>query len=326
MFRLFALLLFFFSNLFACQGGYTACIAKINDSKTIQNQTLSIPISQTQRLVYTLEKPAGKVLKYDPFLSLYLVEDESPFAYPFNVNMRLQLGTAIVNTKEAKEGKFLHKQVGLNKLATYSQKLDSLALITSSCCSLEGIATKRGVIQKDYIEHFLTTKAPFYSDLGVRVEDEGNNVVVTASNPYLKHNPLKQNDIIVSLDSKRVKNAASFMKKILFSKIGSKHTIKIKRANHYKTYTLTTTQRHGGGDISDTFLEFRGIYFNKTLHIVKLSEYFKEYGLLVGDKLIAVNKQSVSNEKELQKYIENFQDFSSLLFERNSFQFFVNIK
>ena len=38
------------------------------------------------------------------------------------------------------------------------------------------------------------------------------------------------------------------------------------------------------------------------------------------------NSFEVKTQKELRKHIEGFKDFSSLLFERRNFQFFVNIK
>ena len=326
MIRLFVVLNLLLLNLFACKGGYSSCIKKINDSKTIQNQTLSIPVKNSKRLIYSREKPNAKILKYDPFLSLYLVEDRTKFAYDFDINMRLQLGYAIVDTKKSVEGKILKNQVGLNQLATFSDKSSTPALLTSSCCSLEGIVTKRGIIQKEYIKRFLSSASAEYSDIGIRVVNNKGSVVVSASNPYLENNPFKKGDYIVSLDGKKVKAASVFMRTILFSKVGSKHTLKIKRGSKIITCKVKTKKRYGGGDISDTFLEFKGIYFDDKLNIVKLSQKFKDYGLLVGDRLIQVNGTFVKTPNELLRYIEDFKIFSSLLFERKNFQFFVNIK
>jgi hypothetical protein len=326
VFRLFTLLTLLFLNSFACQGGYNSCIAKIKDSHTIQNNSLYIPVKNHKLLVYSQTKPNAKILKYDPFLSLYLIEDRKKFPYPFDINMRLQLGTAVVNNKKAKEGKILHNQVGLNQLATYNAHLKTPALITSSCCSLEGIATSRGVIQKEYIKRFLSKSPAEYSDIGIRVINDVGLVVVSASNPYISTNPFKKGDCIVMFDRRKVTNASLFMQKVLFSKIGSKHKVKVKRNAKFITLDVTSFKRYGGGSVSDTFLEQKGIYFDETLHIVKLSQHFKSYGMLLGDQLLQVNGMKVKNKNELLHYIEDFKDFSSLLFERNKFQFFVNIK
>jgi S1-C subfamily serine protease len=240
--------------------------------------------------------------------------------------MRLQLGTSIVNNKISKEGKFLKKQVGLNQLAIYSAHIDVPAVITSSCCSLEGIVTPKGVIDKEYIQRFLSNKDPFYADIGVRVRDKGGCVEVIASNPYIKENKLKNGDCILRYDSKKISSASLFMRKVLFSKIGSTHTIKVKRGKEILDFKSKLYKRYGGGAISDTFLEQKGIYFNKNLQIVSLSKFFINYGLHIGDKLVQVNGVDVKNQNDLRKYVENFKNFSSLLFEREDFQFFVNIK
>lgn len=186
MLRLFILTSFLLLNLYACEGGYFSCIAKIKDSQTIEDNTLYIPVKNDKLLVYSQYKPKAKILKYDPF----------------SLNMRLQLGSAIVNDKVSKEGKILKNQIGLNSLGVYSTRFVKAALITSSCCSLEGIYTTRGVIQKEFIA----------------------------------------------------------------------------------------------------------------------------YGLLKGDQPLQVNSVEVKNQNELLQYIENFKDFSSLLFSRRNFHFFVDIK
>ena len=326
IFRLLILNLLFI-NLYACKDGYFSCVAKVKDSKSIQNDSLSIPIPNNKRLVYSKKIPNAKVYKHDPFLNLYIIEDKKHFKYPFDINMRLQLGTAAVNGKTFTEGKVLHSQVGLNNLGVYSAKMKAPAIITSSCCSLEGILTSEGFIDKYYLKNFIENKSAEYGDIGIRVADQRKCIKIIASNPYLKNNPLKRGDCVISFDGKKVFSSAALMKKILFSKVGSKHTIQIKRDGKLYTFKdIESLKRTGGGEISDTFLEFRGIYFNKKLYVVKLNKHFKEYGLKLGDRLIQVNGVRVKNQDELREYVENFKDFSSLLFERNNFQFFVNIK
>ena len=255
MLRLFVLFNLLLLNLYACQGGYASCIKKIKDSHTIQKNSLYIPVKNHKLLVYSKHKPKSKILKYDPFLSLYLIEDRKKFAYPFDINMRLQLGSAMVTNRVSKEGKILKNQVGLNSLAVFSEKLITPSLLTSSCCSLEGVVTSKGIIQKEYIQRFLSSAPSSYADIGIRAHNEKGYVIVTASNPYLKNNPFKKDDCIVEFDGKKVKAASVFMRSVLFSKIGSKHSIKIKRAQKFMTLNVISSKRYGGGDLSDTFLE-----------------------------------------------------------------------
>jgi len=313
-------------DIYACQYGYFSCIAKIKDSETIQNSALYIPVKNNKLLVYSTYKPKAKILKYDPFLSFYLIEDKKKFKYPFSVNMWLELGSAIVNNKVFKEGKILKNQIGLNSLAVYSTSFSKPALITSSCCSLEGIYTPCGVIQKEYIKRFLSKSPAIYSDIGIRVKNEACFVIVSASNPYLEKNPLKKDDCVLEFDGKKVSAASVFIRRVLFSKIGSKHTVKVKCGSEYMTFKVVSSLRYGGGMISDNFLEHKGIYFDETLHIVELSQAFIDYGLVLSDQLLQVNGVKVKNQNELLSYIENFREFSSLLFLRRNFQFFVDIK
>ena len=315
-----------FINLYACKGGYASCVAKVKDSHAIQNSSLFIPISKTTRLVYTQNRPHAKILKQDPFLSLYLIEDKHPFSYPFDINMRLQLGTAMVTDKVAKEGRFVRNQIGLNTLAKYSEPLIYPALLTSSCCSLEGIVTQRGIIQKEYLNHFVRSKGSEYGDIGIRVKNEKGFVIVSASDPFMQSNPFKNGDCIVAFDGKKIEAASVLMRKILFSKVGTKHSVKVKRGKKFITYKVTADKRFGGGALSDTFLEREGIFFDKQLRLQKIASVFAKYGLKIGDKLIQINGVRVKNQKELRAYLQTYKDYSSLLFERNGFQFFVNIR
>ena len=77
-------------------------------------------------------------------------------------------------------------------------------------------------------------------------------------NPFIKANPFKKGDAIVGFNGKKVHNSATFMRKILFSKVGSSHRIKVKRGSKYLNFKVKTKKRYGGGYLSDTFLEQKG--------------------------------------------------------------------
>ncbi|WP_324171458.1 DUF7488 domain-containing protein [Sulfurimonas sp.] len=326
MFRLFLALNFLFFNLYACKGGYDSCKLKISHSNAVKKYSLQVPILKNQKLIFSLHQPNAKIIKHDPFLSLYLVKDRKKFKYPFKMNNHLTLGIAAVDKRKAIEGRITNRQVGLNNFAKFSEKTTSPALLLNSCCAFEGLVTSRGIIQKDYIQRFLKNKSSIYGDIGIRVKNEKKLVLIKRVNPFVKDNPFKKNDYIVMLDGKKVKNASVFMKKILFSKVGSYHKVKIKRGLKYLTFNVKTKKRYGGGYISDTFLEEKGIYFSNNLSIMRIDNEFKGYGLKIGDKLLQVNGKKINNVYEIRKYISDFKFHASLLFERENFEFFVNIK
>ena len=325
MLRLFVLISILFFNIFACKGGYESCKSKLIDSHSFSKNTLQIPITKYKRLVFSEVPPKGNIIKEDSFLHLYLIKSNKYFAYPFRINNFLSLGFAAVNAKKAVEGKIIKPQIGLNHLATFSDDFSSPSLLTNSCCALEGIVTKRGIIQKEYLERFLKVKDTRYSDIGIRVYNNDKIVKIKRINPFIKNNPFKNDDIIISFDGKKVKNASSLMRKILFSKIGSKHKVKVKRGSKMLSFGVVTFERIGGGYKSDTFLESKGLYFDKNLVILKLSDFFRKYGLKAGDQLLKINGKSVSNMDDLGVYLGAFKEKSSILFQRNGFQFFINI-
>ena len=306
MFRLFLALNIFFFNLYACKGGFASCKAKVKDSNSIKQKQLQIPIKKHQRLLYSKKTPKAKILKYDPFLSLYLISDKKGFRYPFYINRHQCLGVASVDAYNAIEGKIVKKQIGLNHLATFSQKTNSPALLLNSCCALEGIVTPDGIIQKEYIERFLRVKKVSYADIGIRLKDIESKSIVDAVNPFIDKNKFLKGDIVLAFDGKKVRRSSELMRWILFSKVGSKHTLKVKRGSKIIKIDVVSKKRYDERYLSNAFFESIGLYFDKNLSITKIEPKAKKYHLKLGDKLLSIDKEH-------------------LLFERDGFEFFIHI-
>jgi len=179
--RLFVLAQLLLLSLYACDGTFSSCLNKIKDSQSIYKNRPAVVVKNYQRIVYTRQIPNAAIVKYDPFLSLYLVKDRTNFRYPFTFDNKLQLHTAIVNAHQAKAGKIIKKQIGLDSFGKYSASLSKAALILNSCCTLEGVVTPDGVIEKAYLQRFVNRKNVLYGDIGIRVEnDKKGFVIVTA--------------------------------------------------------------------------------------------------------------------------------------------------
>lgn len=303
MLRVLLLLNLFFLNLYACQGGYDSCKRKIIDSYTIVGQNLEIPISQNKRLIFTKNLKASNknIIKKDLFLSLYLVKNKKYFRYPFRFNKHQFLGVASVNKTKAIEGIVKKRQIGLNSFAKFNNKISSPSLLITSCCSLEGIVTPRGIIEKDYIRHFLYSKNKFYGDIGIRISKIGRKIIVSENDPFMLENQFKKGDLILKFDGKKIYRISSLMKKILFSKIGKKYRVQVKRNGKILNLNIVVKRRYGGGFLSDTFLEQKGIFFDKNLFITKIEVRGDHYGLKVGDHLLKANDVVVKNQKNLRK-------------------------
>ena len=326
MLRVIVALSLFFLSLHACEGGFNSCIAKVKDSNSIQNDRISLPITKSTRLVFSTTKPKGKILKHDPFLALYIVKDTKNFKYPFKINMREPSGIAGVNTYSALEGKISKRQIGLNKFASFRYKIKAPAILTNSCCSLEGIVTPRGVIEKVYLNRFINTKDIRYSDIGIRVKDTKRGIEVISFDPFMKKNPFKKGDYILAMDGQKVKYSSTLMRRILFAKVGSTHNVKISRDGKILTIKVRSQERLSGGYKVETYLEKYGITFDKNLYIIKLDTSKKDYGLKLGDQLLQVNAKPVKNQEDVMEHVSDFKFHATLLFERNAnFQFFVNM-
>ena len=329
MLKLFLLFNLLLLNIYGCKTNYKSAIQKVKDSNSIQNDIILLPIKNHKRLVFTQDIASLgkniKILKSDKFLSLYLVSGLKDFKYPFLINKIKYAPVAIIDKKCSTPYKVVQKQIGLDSFAKGVKSSNKVGLVLSSCSFLEAIATPKGVIEKSYIKRFLQTKQTIYGDVGIRVKQDAHHIVVSSSDPFSPANQLKKGDIILSLDGKKPLDASTFIKNILFSKISQQHTIKIKRLSKIKSFKIITQNRYGGGYISDTFLEKKGIYFDENLTIVDIKDFAKKYKLEVGDRLIRVNQVSIKNQQEVRENMIDFKHFASLLFQRGAFQFFVQI-
>ncbi|ABB43617.1 PDZ/DHR/GLGF [Sulfurimonas denitrificans DSM 1251] len=325
MLRLLLALGLLFLNLHACKSSSESCRQKILDSGAILTQSLQIPIQKNYLLIFSQTPPKEKILKHDPFLSLYIIEDTKKFKYPFKINSHPSLGIIGVDNSRIINAKIAKKQVGLDSFATFSHTLSTPSLLLNSCCDLEAIVTERGIIEKEYIDRFIKIKNVSYGDIGIRVKDENSVVIVKESNPFVESNQLKVGDVILEFDTRKVKDSASFMRNILFSSIGSTHNVKIKRDNKIVTLRAITQKRLGGGFQRDVYLEFLGMQFDKKLFIVKVAKEAERFGLKVGDRLLQANTKDIKGADDIFDKADKVKNSLNLLFEREHFQFFVKV-
>ena len=326
MVRFFAALTLFFSLSLACEGGFDACIAKVGATQSVQGQNLVIPLGAKRFLVYSPTPPKfGKILKKDSFLSLYLVEKKEDSKYFFKLNRHLSLGEACVNDTLAIEGRITQSQVGLNVLAKMNEPLFAPSLVLNSCCFLEGIVTHRGIIQRAYLKRFINEQESRYGDIGIRLDPKNKASVVSAIDPFFPSNPFEKGDTLLALDGKKVSSPSTAMETILFWKIGSEHRVEVARGSERLEFGVRVAERLGGGVLSDTFLESRGIVVNDALEIIEIGKNAASLGIAKGDRILGVNATFVKDPEGLRKNIYTKNKSVNLLLQRAGFQFFVQI-
>jgi len=323
MLRLCCFLLLVVTSALASKGSYELCIEKIQENQIVYNNSIVIPVDAKRELIYTKTLPKRKILKADPFLSLYLVQKQEDLQYPFTLDGTLGLETVCKTDKQAQTLQIMQEQIGLNQFAKLNKKLKTPALYLNSCCLLEGIVTPEGLIQKEYLQHFLKNSSKTYSDIGVRLGDE---LLVEAVDPFLKNNPFRRGDRITHLDGKKLTSSAEFMRKILFSKQDKRYKIAALRDTKSYEFEVQTYKRMGGAYLVDTFLEQKGIYTDKSLTIRKLSLKAQNYNLKLGDQILQVNGKKVSTHKELRENLYGKDAHVILLLQREQFQFFIHLQ
>lgn len=314
--------IFFLSSSLFASTQLTMCQQKVVDSQSLQDDAVSLAISKTTRLLYTKKLSSEHILKYDPFLSLYLIETNNSFAYPFRFAKEYSKTLFVVGTKLEKKVTVVKRQIGLNHLAELSSNVNGASLLLTKCCSVEAIGKDGLYIEKVYLEHFLHSNKLFYGDIGIRVIEGENGVEVASVNPF-RRRLFMHGDKIVAINNKDISNAADCMQTILFAKRGERLNVEIIRKNKHLVLTPLVKERLGGGCLSDTFLETEGIYVDDSLHIIRLKK--NKFFLKTGDKILQVNLKKVTTQQQLRQELSNAKKSLSLLVLRDGFEFFVKI-
>lgn len=203
-------ILLFATWLLAAVSDYESCRQKIIDSNAIEADDIKIPLQNNLLLIYSKKVPTSTIIKYDAHLGLYLVEDKTPFKYPFKFNTKNLQQVATITRDEVVEG--------------VSSSIKP-SLIMSSCCLIEAISTKSGIIKKEQIEKFLKSK-PYEKEPQKQDEvakniasldgiyfDEDMNVV-KLDKVALQYG-LKLSDKLLQVDFQSVKNQKEFSQIVL---------------------------------------------------------------------------------------------------------------
>jgi len=322
--KLFFLLLLFPLILLSAQKDFKSCELKYQVSSFKIANTQAFAVNNEYVLFYSKDEPSVKIIKRDPFLGLNLMKSDHAFKHIFKFynNYPKQLG-AVLPTGTI-EGKLLHQQIGLNQLAAFSKPASVNALISGTCCGIVGLSTGEGVIEKEYIRHFLESEKISYSDIGIRLKDS-NGVRVVEVNPFFVDSPFFLDDVILSMDNKKARNAADVSRKILFSTPGSKHNFLVLREGKKLKISASLKARLSGGLIPESFFDLFGLELDENLRVKKDNPKFE---IKKGDQLLYVMGKEVKTLAEIRAILSQEKTSENkivvLLFKRQGFDFFIH--
>ncbi|MFK5881351.1 MAG: PDZ domain-containing protein [Sulfurospirillum sp.] len=333
--RFILILIFTVNALFSVSFTYPdfkKCYKKDVKSIVYFGSTQAIAVSKHYAVAYLKKKPKHSFVRYDPFLNLYLFYSKKNL-HPVKLKNtdKLTLGEwlASMDDDSMYTGNFAQRGIGLNIFFKQNSKTPPNSMISCLCCSIYGIGVGNGkFISSNFIKRFLDSKSVAYGDIGVRFLRRGKDVIVSSVNPMFPHQLLEVGDIIKKIDSKKVKKIEDIEDYILFQKIGKIVKLQFVRNNKLITQKIKVLKRYGGGELSDSFLERKGMFFDKNLRIkaIKKGSFAWKSGLRTGDKLLQIDRINVANEDDIRRIFSSLKKKEvNLLFDRNDFQFFIKV-
>lgn len=311
---------------------FRQCYQKSRQSFVYFGETRAIAVSKHLAVAYSQTKPKVAYVKFDPFLNLYLFSSKKTLK-PIKLKSThaLKLGEWIAGMDDTSlyAGNFAKSGDLLDSFYLQNTKLESNSIISCLCCEMYGLGIGAGsFIGSEYIKRFINSKDIYYGDIGVRFEKHTTDFIVKSTDPFYVNQLLHVNDKILKINGKKITSLKQLNQAILFAKPKSIVTIEFLRGKNKLKRSLIVRSRMGGGYLSDSFLEKKGIFFDKNMKIIKITKnsFAQSSGLKIGDKLMQINQKMIKNQNDIKEYLSKMKSKEvQLLLDRNDFQFFVKI-
>lgn len=289
-------------------------------------------MSKYLAVAYSHTTPKVPFIKHDPFLNLYLFKSKTPLQ-PVRLKSthQLKLGEWIAGMDDSSLYAGNFSKVGdlLDSFYLHNAQMEKNSIVSCLCCEVYGLGIGAGsFIGSEYITRFMKMKDVYYGDIGVRFAKAGKEFVIREVDPFSPNNNLQSNDKVIKINGKRVTSLKQLNQTVLFAKPKSKINLEINRNGKTIKVTAIVNTRGGGGYLSDSFLEKKGIFFDEKMKISQVNKgsFGAINGLKKGDKLLRVDQTKVEDENALKEYLSKSKGKSVyLLFDRNDFQFFVKL-
>ncbi len=312
---------------------FRQCYTKNKQSFVYFGDVRAVAVTKHLAVAYSQTKPKVPFVKFDPFLNLYLFSSKKTLK-PIHLKSTkfLKLGEWIAGMDDTSlyAGNFAKSGDVLDSFYLQNAKLDENSIISCLCCEVYGLGIGAGsFIGSEYIKRFINIKEIYYGDIGARFEKHANDFIVKSIDPFYVNQLLNIDDKILKINGKKVTSLKQLNQTVLFAKPKSIIIIELLRGKNILKRSLVVRSRMGGGYLSDSFLEKKGIFFDDNMKINKISKksFAKRSGLHVGDKLIQIDQKKIKNQNDVKEYLSSIKlKEVHLLFDRNDFQFFVKVE
>ena len=321
---------------------FSQCYEKNRQSVVYFGKTRAIAISEKQAVAYSKEKPSVPYARYDYLSNLYLFDSPKPL-----IPIKLKA------TSELKMGEWLESMTDNSLIAVNASKIGKSAneffefggsgevnsIVGGLCCDMYGLGIgDKFFIGSEAIEQFINGQTASYAELGARFTEGNESVVVDFIDPNFKDSKLKVGDRITMLNGKKVNNLAEFSEVLKALKDAPKVSAKIQRndawieenilgASPKKVVPKKVTKLPEPK--KESYLHNKGFKFDNDLNIIDIARgsFAEQSGLKVGDRLMQIDGTAVEKISTAEALLAKSRTReSSLLFDRNDFQFFVTMK
>ena len=321
---------------------FSQCYEKNKQSVVYFGKTRAIAISEKQAIAYSKEKPSVPFAKYDPSSHLYLFDSPKPLTpVKLKPTSDLKLGEWLVSMTDNSLVAVNASKIGTrnNELFEFGGTGEANALVGGLCCEMYGLGIgDKFFISSETLERFIAGKSSFFPELGIRIIDGNESVIVDYVDPTFKETKLKAGDQITLLNGKKVSNITEFADALKSFKELTKVSAKIQRNNAWIEENIVvskpTVKKAEPKKVplpeskKESFLHNKGFVFDNDLKIsyIKHGSFAEQSGLKVGDRLIQIDERPVERIQDADAYLTKAHNRDvSLLFDRDDFQFFVTL-
>jgi len=321
---------------------FSQCYDKNRQSVVYFGKTRAVAISEKQAVAYSKEKPSVPYVRYDAYSNLYLFDSPKPLVpVKLKSTSELKMGEWLVSMTDNSLVAVNASKIGRsgNELFEFGGVGEVNSLVGGLCCEMYGLGIgDKFFIGSEELDRFIKGQSASFPELGVRVIDGNESVIVDFVDPNFKDAKLKAGDKITLLNGKKVSNITEFADALKTFKDLTKVSAQIQRDNAWieenilapkpvvkkvepKKVPLPAKKK-------ESYLQTKGFKFDTDLRIKEIARgsFAEKSGLKVGDRLMQVDQLPVERMAEADSYLDkNRNREMSLLFDRDDFQFFVTL-
>lgn len=321
---------------------FSQCYEKNRSSIVYFGKTRAIAISEKQAIAYSKEKPSVPFAKYDYLSNLYLFDSPKPLT-----------PVKLKSTSELKLGEWISSMTDNSIIAVNASKLGNGAndffefggsgevntLVGCLCCEMYGLGIgDKFFIGSEALQRFIDGTSASFAELGIRVIDGNESVIVDFVDPNVKESKMKAGDVITRLNGKPVKNVAEFTELLKTMKDVTKISAQVQRNNAWMEENLMASKVPVPSKAKkvpvpevkkESYLQTQGFKFGTDMKIKEIvrGSLAEKSGLKVGDRLMQIDQIPIERLPEADAYLSKARNRDvSLLFDRDDFQFFVTLK